>query len=67
MRKIFFLIVAAISAFMWGDFSLDKISDLGFLSGKRNIVVMGCDIRKDDAGRSDTLFVVMMDNPGIPG
>lgn len=46
---------------MWGDFSLDKISDLEFLSGKRNIVVMGCDIRKDDAGRSDTLFVVMMD------
>ena len=61
MRKIFFLIVAAIAAFMWGDFSLDKISDLEFLSGKRNIVVMGCDIRKDDAGRSDTLFVVMMD------
>ncbi len=61
MRKIFFLIVAAIVAFMWGDFSLEKISDLEFLSGKRNIVVMGCDIRKDDAGRSDTLFVVMMD------
>ena len=61
MRKIFFLIVAAIAAFMWGDFSLDKIPDLEFLSGKRNIVVMGCDIRKDDAGRSDTLFVVMMD------
>ena len=61
MRKIFFLIVAAIAAFMWGDFSLDKIPDLEFLSGKRNIVVMGCDVRKDDAGRSDTLFVVMMD------
>jgi LCP family protein required for cell wall assembly len=31
------------------------------LSGKKNIVVMGCDIRKDDVGRSDTLFVVMLD------
>ena len=61
MRKIFFLIVAAIAAFMWGDFSLDKITELEFLSGKKNIVVMGCDVRKDDAGRSDTLFVVMMD------
>ena len=61
MRKIFFLIVAAIAAFMWGDFSLAKITELEFLSGKKNIVVMGCDIRKDDAGRSDTLFVVMMD------
>ena len=50
-----------IAAFFWGDFSLDRITDLEFLSGKKNIVVMGCDIRKDDAGRSDTLFVVMMD------
>ena len=31
------------------------------LSGKKNIVVMGCDIRKDDVGRSDTLFVAMLD------
>ena len=61
MRKIFFVIVALIAAFLWGDFSLDGISDMAFLSGKKNIVVMGCDIRKDDAGRSDTLFVVMLD------
>ena len=61
MRKIFFLIIAAIAAFWWGDLSLDRIADMDFLSGKKNIVVMGCDIRKDDAGRSDTLFVVMMD------
>ena len=61
MRKIFFLIIAAIVAFFWGDFSLDNITDMSFLSGKKNIVVMGCDTRKDDAGRSDTLFVVMLD------
>ncbi|MER2138918.1 MAG: LCP family protein [Succiniclasticum sp.] len=61
MRKIFFLIIAAIAAFLWGDVSLDKITDMSFLSGKKNVVVMGCDIRKDDVGRSDTLFVVMLD------
>jgi LCP family protein required for cell wall assembly len=55
------LIIAAIAAFLWGDVSLDKITDMSFLSGKKNIVVMGCDIRKDDVGRSDTLFVVMLD------
>ena len=61
MRKIIFLIIAVIAAFLWGDVSLDKITDMSFLSGKKNIVVMGCDIRKDDVGRSDTLFVVMLD------
>ena len=61
MRKIFFLIIAVIAAFLWGDFSLDSVTDLPFLSGKKNIVVMGCDVRKEDAGRSDTLFVVMLD------
>jgi LCP family protein required for cell wall assembly len=55
------LIIAAIAAFLWGDVSLDKITDMSFLSGKKNVVVMGCDIRKDDVGRSDTLFVVMLD------
>ena len=61
------------------DFSLfDSLERLDLLSGKKNIVVMGCDIRKDDAGRSDTLFVVMLDkskkkcspavcSPGYPG
>ena len=44
------------------DFSLfDSLERLDLLSGKKNIVVMGCDVRKGDAGRSDTLFVVMMD------
>jgi len=62
LRKVFFLIIAAIVAFMWGDGSvLERVADLGLLSGKKNIVVMGCDIRKDDVGRSDTLFVVMLD------
>ena len=44
------------------DFSLsDSLERLDLLSGKKNIVVMGCDIRKDDVGRSDTLFVIMLD------
>lgn len=62
MRKLFFLIVVLIAAFIWGDFSfINDIKDFALLSGKKNIVVMGCDIRKDDVGRSDTLFVVMLD------
>ena len=62
MRKLFFLILLLIAAFVWGDFSLfDGVESLGLLSGKKNIVVMGCDIRKEDAGRSDTLFVVMLE------
>ena len=63
MRKLFFLIVLLIAAFVWGDdVSLfDSIENLNLLSGKKNIVVMGCDVRKDDVGRSDTLFVVMLD------
>lgn len=61
MRKIIFLVIAAIAAYFWGDFSLDTIPDMVFLSGKKNVVVMGCDVRKDDVGRSDTLFVVMLD------
>ena len=62
MRKLFFLIVLLAAAVFWGDFSfVDDIKDMALLSGKKNIVVMGCDIRKDDVGRSDTLFVVMLD------
>ena len=61
MRKIFFLILLLIVGFL-SDFSLsDSLERLDLLSGKKNIVVMGCDIRKDDVGRSDTLFVVMLD------
>ena len=63
MRKLFFLIVILIAAFVWGDdvSLLDSVGNLDLLSGKKNIVVMGCDIRKDDVGRSDTLFVAMLD------
>jgi len=63
LRKLFFLIVLLIAAFVWGDdVSLfDSIENLNLLSGKKNIVVMGCDVRKGDVGRSDTLFVVMLD------
>jgi len=61
LRKIFFLIILLIVGFL-SDFSLsDSLERLDLLSGKKNIVVMGCDIRKDDVGRSDTLFVVMLD------
>ncbi len=61
MRKIFFLIILLIVGFL-SDFSLfDSLEQLDLLSGKKNIVVMGCDVRKGDAGRSDTLFVVMLD------
>ena len=61
MRKIFFLIILLIVGFL-SDFSLfESLERLDLLSGKKNIVVMGCDIRKDDVGRSDTLFVVMLD------
>jgi len=63
LRKIFFLILLLIGYWIWGDdISLpDRLGGLGLLSGKKKIVVMGCDIRKDDVGRSDTLFVVMLD------
>ena len=62
MRKLFFVIAVLVAAVVWGDFSfVDDIKDMALLSGKKNIVVMGCDIRKDDVGRSDTLFVVMLD------
>ena len=61
MRKIFFLIILLIVGFL-SDFSLsDSLERLDLLSGKKNIVVMGCDVRKGDVGRSDTLFVVMLD------
>lgn len=62
MRKLFFLAVILVAAFLWSDFpSFESIENLDLLSGKKNIVVLGCDIRKDDVGRSDTLFVAMLD------
>jgi LCP family protein required for cell wall assembly len=69
VRKIFTLIIIALAALSWavyafiGSDSVDKLSRGDRLAGKKNIVVMGCDARpKDgDVGRSDTLFVVMLD------
>ena len=64
MRKLFLLILLLLLAIGWGGLSfLDAVIPDGLLSGKRNIVVMGCDSREGDRGRSDTLFVVMME-PG---
>lgn len=62
LRKLFFLAVLLFLAIGWGGLSFfNGILPVDLLSGKKNIVVMGCDVRKGDAGRSDTLFVVMMD------
>lgn len=62
LRKVFFLVIAIFLAISWGGRSfLEKVLPGDLLSGKKNIVVMGCDIREGDVGRSDTLFVVMMD------
>jgi LCP family protein required for cell wall assembly len=63
------LIILALAALSWavyafiGSGSLDKLSRSDRLAGKKNIVVMGVDSRpkEDDTGRSDTLFVVMLD------
>ena len=40
---------------------MDSLSRADRLALKTNIVVMGVDERDEDAGRSDTLFVVMLD------
>ena len=63
------LVILALAALSWavyafiGSGSLDKLSRSDRLAGKKNIVVMGVDSRPkdDDTGRSDTLFVVMLD------
>ena len=46
---------------IFGGVSLDSLSRADRLALKTNIVVMGVDERDEDAGRSDTLFVVMLD------
>lgn len=45
----------------FGGIALDSLSRADRLALKKNIVVMGVDERDKDAGRSDTLFVVMLD------
>ncbi|MEG1412612.1 MAG: LCP family protein [Acidaminococcaceae bacterium] len=47
---------------LMGSVSLDDLGRGDRLSLKKNIVVMGVDERSGDAGRSDTLFVVMFDS-----
>ena len=62
MRKVYMLVIALLILVGWGvHFLTGGLMRGDLLSGKKNIVVMGCDIRKGDVGRSDTLFVVMMD------
>ena len=45
----------------FGGMALDSLSRADRLALKKNIVVMGVDERDGDTGRSDTIFVVMMD------
>lgn len=45
----------------FGGMALDSLSRADRLALKKNIVVMGVDERDGDTGRSNTLFVVMMD------
>lgn len=77
MKKLIFLIVAAIAAVsylfyayfnddpMFGTLvkTMDDLPRNERLAHKRNIVVLGTDdrVKEDDPGRSDTLFVVMFD------
>ena len=46
---------------IFGGVTLDSLTRADRLALKTNIVVMGVDEREDDTGRSDTLFVVMLD------
>ena len=46
---------------IFGGVTLDSLTRADRLALKTNIVVMGVDERDEDAGRSDTLFVVMLD------
>ena len=50
--------------FIDGDSPLDNLSKSERLDLKKNIVVLGVDERpsEEDTGRSDTLFVVMLDS-----
>ncbi len=63
------LVILALAALSWAVYAFvggnpfAKLHKDDKLAGKKNIVVMGCDPRPkdEDVGRSDTLFVVMMD------
>lgn len=61
------LALTALGIYFWGgagntvEKALDLLDPSERLSLKKNIVVLGVDERSDDVGRSDTLFVVMLD------
>ena len=61
LHKIIALLIAVLAVLGWSLRSFFNDTPEGLIAGKKNIVVMGCDSRKGDTGRSDTLFVVMMD------
>ena len=61
------LVGLGVGSYFWfsndgADSSVDFLKRSERLALKTNIVVMGVDERADDAGRSDTLFVVMLDS-----
>lgn len=69
-KKLLVLIIAALASVSWAVYSfmgsaapMEKLNLDSMLTGKKNIVVLGCDSRPEDndTGRSDTLFVVMLD------
>ena len=60
LMAVLFGLGFATYSFLHGDSSGD-LSRSERLNLKKNIVVMGVDQRDDDVGRSDTLFVVMLD------
>ena len=71
VKKILVLALILIAAasywsysFIDGDSPLDNLSKSERLDLKKNIVVLGVDERpsEEDTGRSDTLFVVMLDS-----
>jgi len=61
LRNVFLLIVLILCGIWWGTGHFSSSLPEGFLSGKKNVLVLGCDVREGDTGRSDTLFVVMLD------
>lgn len=63
---VIIIIILGFGAYWWFSdedhkASLDSLTSSDRLALKTNIVVMGVDERDEDAGRSDTLFVVMLD------
>ena len=55
------LVVAVAGFFLLGQEKKTDPGQTAQLHGKRNILVLGVDRRTGDTGRSDTLFVTMLD------